>query len=125
VYKRQLLILVLLPFWFKTYLSINLPVFYPSQSPLSSQNQLILPPWENFRLNANFTKNDISKMSQNYHQALIVEKNILNFDANPDCQPLQNNFPIIYVNQTLKSLETYQQHFQKTINYCLNQTKSP
>lgn len=117
-YPSPFLILILLPFWIKTYSSINLHSFYPSQSPLSAQNQLILPPWENFRLNQNFSKTDLEKMSQNYHHALSMEKSILNFDNDPNCQLIQSNFPITYVNQTLKSLESYQQHFQKTIKYC-------
>jgi hypothetical protein len=92
---RKTTVLLILPiivfFWINPNIKLNYETYYNSSRPLPHQeNALILPPWENLRLNPSFTSKDLDTISNNYNFSLTIEKYIVDFNSHPDCQPFKN-----------------------------------
>lgn len=120
--KRKLqilLLIVLILLWINPYKKLNFYQFYSNTSPKNYPiDSLILPPWENLKLNQNFSKADLNQISKNYNSSLLVEQEIINFSANSNCQFLQKYSKIIYIDQYTKTLEKYQKHTKEIIEKC-------
>lgn len=119
LFPSPFLLLILLPFWLKTNSAINLTPFYSSRLPLSnSQNQLILPPWENLRLKTQFSLNDIKKISSAYDTAQNIDNNLVRSPQHPDCTILSQYSQVTYLDQNIKSLDQYQQKIKFALKNC-------
>ena len=118
-FPSPFLLLILLPFWMKTNSAINFTSFYPPRLPLpNSQNQLILPPWENLRLKPSFSFNDIKKISSTYDTAQNIDKSLFKSPEHPDCTILSQYPQVAYIDQNIKSLDLYQKQIKLALKNC-------
>lgn len=113
-FPHPLLLILLIPFWIKTNSVINFTL--PSPLSTSLQQQMLFPPWENLRLQNNFSRTDLKTASKNYNEALKTETQLLQLP--PDCT-LFRQFPYIkYTIQPIKSLDNYEKQIQNAILIC-------
>lgn len=119
----KIIIPIFLILWITPNIELNYQSYYGFSPPIPNPaNSIILPPWENLRINSSFTREDLDNVTENYNTALVIEKFIVGFDLHPNCSPLQKYSHIIYINQSVAGLYSYQQHTQQVISRC---SKSP
>jgi hypothetical protein len=118
-YKTPILIIFLL-FWFIPNSKLNLHPFYTNTSPLSySSDTLIMPPWENLRLNYNFSKQDLDKISKDFDNAQTVENDLRQNPQSPDCASLKKYQKIVYITDpSIKSITDYHLKNQQLLKQC-------
>jgi hypothetical protein len=119
--KYQLpILIILIIFWFTPNLKLNLHPFYASASPLNlSSDTLVMPPWENLRLNSNFSQQDLNIISHNYNTALFIESSLTKKYQDPDCSALTQFKKITYiVDPSIIRLSDYHQKIRTLLQQC-------
>ena len=117
---QKLLLFVLIIFWLNPNLILNLNSYYAKASPHNyPSNILVMPPWENLRLNSNFTRQDLNKISQDFDTASIIETDLTRISENPDCTSSAkfNNF-VYLIDPRVKSISPYHQQMQQLLTLC-------
>lgn len=115
--KSKLLLLIFLLLWINPYIKLNINSSYTSTKLLNQANDyLLLPPWENLRLPKNFQKNDLQKISQDYDLTQTIEKQLL--QSPPDCTLYRQYPKIIYLKQSVKTLDNYQKQLEQSLINC-------
>lgn len=114
------LLLIFLVFWFIPNLKLNLHPYYSDVSPLSyPSDTLIMPPWENLRLNSSFSHQDLNKISHDFDIATNIENNLIKTPQNPDCNSLNKFKKVIYlIDPSIKNISNYHLKMQQLINQC-------
>lgn len=118
--KQHFLLLLLLITWIIPNHKLNIKHFYVDANPIPTTSQILLmPPWENLRLNPNFSSSDLNIISQNFNNASNIEAILLKNPQLPDCSPLSPYKKIIYIiDPSIKTISKYHQNLQQIIKSC-------
>lgn len=118
--KQPLLLLLLLIIWIIPNYKLNIKNFYIDANPISTTTQsLVMPPWENLRLNTNFSRSDLNIIAKNFDTATSIENSLLNNPKKPDCSLLAPYQKIIYITDpSIKTISKYHQNIQQIIKSC-------
>lgn len=117
--NRPYLLALFFLLWLKPFYKINLQPFYSQIQIINHPSStLILPPWENLRLQAPFTHQDLDRISTDFKEASEIESKLLT-QTTPDCSSLDQYQQVKYIiDPKIKSLDSYHYQIQNIINQC-------
>lgn len=122
----SIILLILITLWIYPNYKLNYNAFYPETTPRSySSDTLILPPWENLRLNSIFSHENLDKISHNFDIATAIENSLSKTSQNHDCTPLYQFKYISYIfDPSIKSMSSYNEKNRNILNFCCIESPS-